>query len=103
MTETRRLPTGVDPDQETCELCEQLWEVKFEWDYTDPERYCRGHLLSPLEGQPGKTLLDYMPECQRITHRILADQGNREHAVRIGSTAMLQTILTGQLRQVGAQ
>src|SRR5215831_3870131 len=50
---------------ETCDACDQPWEVLFEWDYTDTERYCRAHILEPLEAQPRKTLLDFMPDCQR--------------------------------------
>jgi hypothetical protein len=86
-----------------CDACDDLWEVQFEWGYTDPERYCRKHLLEPIEGQPGKTLLDYMPDCQRITHRLaiirLGDPrpARREVRVRYRSLAALYRVLTGRL------
>jgi hypothetical protein len=50
---------------DSCDVCSEPWEVLFEWDYTSAERYCRKHILEPIEGQPGKTLLDYMPDCQK--------------------------------------
>jgi hypothetical protein len=74
-----------------CDACAEPWEVRFEWDYTDPEQYCRGHLLEPIDTQPGKTLLDFMPDCQRITHRVA-----RRNA-RLGSTRELQIVLTGHV------
>lgn len=78
-------------NDDTCDACESPWEVLFEWDYTDAERYCSAHILEPLETQPGKTLLDYMPDCQRITHRL----GKR--SVKYASTAALYPVLTGRL------
>jgi hypothetical protein len=56
-------------DGHDCDVCGEPWWVRFEWSYTSTERYCRGHLLDPIDGQPGKTLLDYMPDCQQITMR----------------------------------
>jgi len=76
-----------------CDACDQVWEVRFEWDYTSPEQYCRAHLLEPIDTQPGKTLLDFMPDCQRITHRVGSRPG-----VRYRSTRALQVSMTGQLR-----
>jgi hypothetical protein len=81
----------VTEDADTCDVCSELWEVRFEWDYTSPEHYCRGHLLEPIDGQPGKTLLDFMPDCQRITHRMGGRSGHRR------STRELQVVLTGRL------
>jgi hypothetical protein len=77
-----------------CDVCSKPWAVRFEWDYTDAEQYCLDHLLEPIDGQPGKTLLDYMPDSQRITHRPLPGKD-----VRLKSTAMLQTVLTGRVHQ----
>lgn len=60
-----------------CDVCEQPWCVRFEWSYTSPEQYCVGHMLEPIDNQPGTTLLDWMPDCQRITHRVTRDlRGN---------------------------
>src|SRR5437660_6130364 len=113
MRQTERLRDGADSEQETCDRCDLLWEVKFEWDYTDAERYCIEHLMTPSENQPGKTLLDFMPDCQKITHRILANDpaskrrfdshgrpATTAHPVRVRSTAMLQTLLTGVFSQL---
>jgi len=77
---------------ERCDACDQPWEVRFEWDYTGPEQYCRAHLLEPIRTQPGKTLLDFMPDCQHITHRVAPGRQARLH-----STRALQLVLTGQL------
>jgi hypothetical protein len=76
--------------QDACDACEQPWEVLFEWSYTGPEQYCRGHILEAIDTQPGKTLLDFMPDCQHITHRL----GARRAHYR--STRELQAVLTGR-------
>jgi hypothetical protein len=86
---------------ETCDACEQPWEVLFEWSYTGPERYCHAHILEPIEGQPGKTLLDYMPDCQQITHRLTlnkyGDPRRPSREVKYRSLAELYPVLTGRL------
>lgn len=72
--------------------------VKFEWDYTDAERYCRACIVEPVDGlplprtgTPHWTLLDYMPDSQRITVRV---PGRLDR--RLGSTAELQLELLGR-------
>jgi hypothetical protein len=81
-----------------CGACMQPWEVRFEWDYTSREQYCLEHLLEPIEGQPGKTLLDYMPDCQRLTHRVLDPRdGSVQHEVKHTSLPTLYTLLTGRI------
>ena len=83
-------------NRDTCDACEQPWAALFEWSYTSAERYCHDHLLEPIEGQPGKVFVDFMPDCQRISHRI--DPVRRPaHVVRHSSTRMLQLVLTGYL------
>jgi hypothetical protein len=89
-------------EQERCDVCSEPWEVLFEWSYTGPERYCRKHILEPIEGQPGKTLLDYMPDCQKITHRLTVNRfGDRRkpvgRRVRYRSTRELVPVLLGRL------
>jgi hypothetical protein len=76
-------------NDERCDVCERPWAVRFEWDYTDPERYCESHILEPIEGQPGKTLLDYMPDSQNITWR-----PTHGRVLRFNSTAMLTVVLS---------
>jgi hypothetical protein len=75
--------------------------VQFEWDYTSTERYCRKHILEPIKEEPGKTFLDYMPDCQRITHRLttnrIGDPQPPGRPVKYGSVAALYPILTGRL------
>jgi hypothetical protein len=78
---------------ERCDACDQPWEVLFEWSYTSPERYCRAHLLEQIETQPGKTLLDFMPDCQHITHRL----SRSSRGVRYRSTRALQIAFTGRI------
>jgi hypothetical protein len=90
------------PGSERCDACEQPWAVKFEWDYTDSEQYCTAHMLEPIEGQPGVTLLDYMPDCQRISHRlthtVIGDRRAKPgRVVTYRSVAELYPILTGRL------
>lgn len=78
-------------ERKSCDAgCGRAWYVKFEWDYTDAERYCRDCILEPIEGQRW-TLLDYMPDCQKITVRVsgLLDR-------RLRSTAQLQLEMLGR-------
>lgn len=86
---------------ESCDVCAQPWAVMFEWDYTGPERYCEAHILEPIDGQPGVTLLDYMPDCQRISHRLTRDSRGDPRTpgrpVRYSSLAAVYPMLTGRL------
>ena len=96
----------MSDEQQRCDVCEQLWTVKFEWDYTGPERYCLTHILEPIDTQPGKTLLDFMPDCQRISHRLTLDRFGRprdvSRVVRYRSLAAVYPMLTGRLMGFGS-
>jgi hypothetical protein len=91
----------ADAEQESCDACEQPWAIKFEWTYTDPERYCLAHILEPIDNQPGKTLLDFMPDCQNISHRIttnrFGDARTPGRQVKYRSLAAVYPILTGRM------
>jgi hypothetical protein len=91
-------PAGM-AEQETCDACEQPWEALFEWSYTDPEHYCGTCLLDLIDeqNQPGITLLDYMPDCQQITHRVPGLPG-RAH---LHSTTELQMVMLGRVGRPG--
>jgi hypothetical protein len=82
-----------------CQGCwARPWNVKFEWSYTGAEQYCAACLTQPIEQQPGKVLLDFMPDCQRITHRLTSPAGELVgRAVRYRSLAALYPVLTGRL------
>ena len=90
-------------DDERCDLCgEWPWNVRFRWDYTSDEYYCAACLLRELEGQPGKGLIDFLPECQDITHRLTNAAGEvvgrPVHYQRVRGTARsLYPVLTGRL------
>jgi len=90
-------------ETETCDVCEKPWAARFEWSYTSTEHYCAEHLLEPIEGQPGKTLLDYMPDCQKITHRVTANRWgdprppHPPRGVRLHSTRELQIVMLGRM------
>jgi hypothetical protein len=77
----------------SCDVCDQPWTVLFEWDYTSAERYCEAHILEPIDTQPGKTLLDFMPDCQRITHRLTVRRMILSQPVRYQSTEALRRAL----------
>lgn len=82
-----------------CQACwARPWEVRFEWSYTDPEQYCAACLTQPVEGQPGRVLLDFMPDSQRITHRLVTPAGELVgRPVRYRALAALYPVLTGRL------
>jgi hypothetical protein len=83
-----------------CDTCARPWSAKFEWEDAGPEQYCLDHLLEPIQhpGTTGKTRLDCLPDCAKITHRPLPAE-RPEHLVHLGSTALLYVVLTGRVRQ----
>jgi hypothetical protein len=94
--------TAAMDTSDKCDVCADRWEVQFEWDYTGTERYCRKHILEPIEGQPGKTLLDYMPDCQHVTHRLTINRFGEpvrvmSRQVKYRSLVALYPVLTGRL------
>jgi hypothetical protein len=87
-------------DPEVCFACGvRSWNVRFRWDPTSAEQYCHECLLEPIEGQPRKVFLDYLPECQDVTHRITSPAGDViAGPVRYGSVRALYPLLTSKLR-----
>ena len=83
-------------ERTTCgACCGNPWAVRFWWSYTTPEYYCVPCLEAPLgPTQPGKTLLDFMPDCQQITWR--PDPANTK-GLTIESTRELQIMLRSKL------
>ncbi len=78
-------------ERKTCNAgCGNLWAVRFVWSYTSPEYYCVPCLERPIPEQPGKSLLDYMPDCQQITWR---PDPAKTAALTVESTWMLQIML----------
>jgi len=92
--------TGAWDEAEGCRACgERPWNVRFRWEYTGEERYCQACLLEELAGQPGKTLLDFFPECQDITHRLIGEDGAPVgRPVRYRSVRAVYSVLTSRLR-----
>jgi hypothetical protein len=80
-------------DTDRCDACDRPWAVKFEWSYTSEERYCLDCLLEPIDTDKDTTLLDFMPDCDDISHRLTPDG----RIVRYTSVAAIYPILTGRL------
>src|SRR5262252_141859 len=101
-------PVGELSAEEQCQACwARPWNVRFEWEYTSPEQYCTACLTDPLEGggtsasrgAAAGMLLDFLPDCQQITHRLTKEQGQVVgRPVRYRSLVLLSSVLTSRVR-----
>lgn len=97
------MPTFAASDDEYCQACEaELWNVRFKWEYSGEERYCYRCLTLPIDNQPGKVFLDFMPECQDVTHRLTTAEGQLVGGtVRYRSVRDLYPVIVSKFRDWG--